>query len=295
MRPHTDPVKAEESPHGGPGEGEALAPGGQASDTIDAQTFRAYRNVCVWLGHFYALLSLWRWFFFQPEALRRVLTLESLVAMGLFYGSGLLSRRLAAWMGGLENFGLLLVGIALGNCVFLVAWLPGEVQLVNFILVVVTASVVFRSPWRFALSQVMCLGSALFAFGHWMGLGLIGGDLFILLSGFLISTIIWVFLSRLFTALADLQAKDRVLLRQRTRLVGDLRVALDNVRTLRGLIPICTYCKRVRDDAGFWQQVEAYVHARSEAKFSHGICPECTDRARAEVEAMKASWTPDHS
>ncbi|MBK8789224.1 MAG: hypothetical protein IPO28_03340 [Holophagaceae bacterium] len=55
----------------------------------------------------------------------------------------------------------------------------------------------------------------------------------------------------------------------------ELRASLANIRTLRGLIPICAHCKRVRDDAGFWQQVEAYVHERSEAKFSHSICPSC--------------------
>lgn len=65
------------------------------------------------------------------------------------------------------------------------------------------------------------------------------------------------------------------MLRQRVRLIRDLRASLAKVRTLHGLIPICSHCKRVRDDAGFWQQVEAYVRDRSEAQFSHGICPSC--------------------
>ena len=47
---------------------------------------------------------------------------------------------------------------------------------------------------------------------------------------------------------------------------------------LRGIIPICSACKKVRDDKGFWQQVEAYVRDRSEADFSHSICPECIER-----------------
>lgn len=51
--------------------------------------------------------------------------------------------------------------------------------------------------------------------------------------------------------------------------------AVAQVKTLRGMLPICARCKKIRDDSGYWQQVEEYVHSRSEAEFSHGICPEC--------------------
>ncbi|MFT3831442.1 MAG: response regulator transcription factor [Opitutaceae bacterium] len=57
--------------------------------------------------------------------------------------------------------------------------------------------------------------------------------------------------------------------------VCELQEALDQIKTLRGIVPICASCKRVRDDAGYWRQVEAYVAAHSEARFSHGICPDC--------------------
>lgn len=63
------------------------------------------------------------------------------------------------------------------------------------------------------------------------------------------------------------------------RQTGDrLERALAEVKTLRGIIPICGHCKRVREDDGFWEQVEAFVAARSDAAFSHGICPECAAR-----------------
>lgn len=58
-------------------------------------------------------------------------------------------------------------------------------------------------------------------------------------------------------------------------LIEDLRRALSEVKTLRGFLPICASCKKIRDDDGYWQQLERYVQAHSEAKFSHGICPEC--------------------
>jgi PAS domain S-box-containing protein len=58
----------------------------------------------------------------------------------------------------------------------------------------------------------------------------------------------------------------------------ELEKALNEIKTLRGLIPICMYCKRVRDDGGFWHNVEMYVRQRTEAEFSHGLCPECAKK-----------------
>ncbi|MBK8791140.1 MAG: hypothetical protein IPO28_13585 [Holophagaceae bacterium] len=236
---------------------------------------RAHRNVCLWLGHYFVLLTVFRLFYSRPDFLRRALALESLVALVLFYGAGLLIHRLVPRLGGLENFGLLLLGFALGNNVFLMAWLPGEVQLVNFVMVQVVAGVALRSAWRFALAQCLCVGLAMASLAHWVDPGLVPGNTFIVLSSTLLSAVIWRYLNRLIGALSQLREKDRVILRQRTRLVRELRASLANIRTLRGLIPICAHCKRVRDDAGFWQQVEAYVRERSEAKFSHSICPSC--------------------
>jgi DNA-binding response OmpR family regulator len=57
--------------------------------------------------------------------------------------------------------------------------------------------------------------------------------------------------------------------------VGELLLALAEIKTLRGIVPICASCKKIRDDAGFWQQVDVYVRDHTEAEFSHGICPEC--------------------
>lgn len=66
--------------------------------------------------------------------------------------------------------------------------------------------------------------------------------------------------------------------------VAELREALARVRTLQGLIPICAHCKKIRDDTGFWQQVETYVEERSEAEFTHGICPVCAEDLRRELD-----------
>lgn len=65
------------------------------------------------------------------------------------------------------------------------------------------------------------------------------------------------------------------LLREKDRLVSELQDALRNVQMLQGLLPICSSCKRIRNDNGYWQQVEEYFTRHSNTKFSHGICPEC--------------------
>ena len=64
-----------------------------------------------------------------------------------------------------------------------------------------------------------------------------------------------------------------------------LQQALEEVRTLQGIVPICAYCKNIRDDTGYWSQVEQYVSKHSDAKFSHGICPECFEK---EMKALKS-------
>ena len=55
----------------------------------------------------------------------------------------------------------------------------------------------------------------------------------------------------------------------------ELREALAHVKTLSGLLPICIYCKKIRDDQGYWERIETYISAHTDAFFSHGMCPEC--------------------
>ena len=66
--------------------------------------------------------------------------------------------------------------------------------------------------------------------------------------------------------------------------VAELQDALSNVKQLHGLLPICSYCKRIRGDDQYWQQVEGYIAERSDAQFSHGICPTCYDTVSAELD-----------
>lgn len=93
----------------------------------------------------------------------------------------------------------------------------------------------------------------------------------------LFSLAIW---DRLKTLEEDHRSQLERRVEERTR---DLAAAVAEVRTLHGLIPICSHCKKVRDDKGYWSQIETYISSRSDADFSHGICPECLELHYPEI------------
>jgi len=73
------------------------------------------------------------------------------------------------------------------------------------------------------------------------------------------------------------------------RVSARLADALEHVKILEGLLPICAWCKRIRDDKGYWDQVEAYIHKSTGADFTHGICPECLAKAHAKWEHKRSA------
>jgi len=78
----------------------------------------------------------------------------------------------------------------------------------------------------------------------------------------------------------DALIESRVMLAAKVR---ELSQALEQIKTLRGIVPICANCKKIRDDAGYWQQVEVYARSHTEAEFSHGICPECMKKLYPDI------------
>ncbi|MDZ7831428.1 MAG: response regulator [Desulfobacterales bacterium] len=78
----------------------------------------------------------------------------------------------------------------------------------------------------------------------------------------------------------------RILRAERVRdlLIVELKKALAEIKTLSGLLPICSHCKQVRDDKGYWSQIESYISAHSDAHFSHSICPECAKKHYPEFD-----------
>jgi DNA repair exonuclease SbcCD ATPase subunit len=67
-------------------------------------------------------------------------------------------------------------------------------------------------------------------------------------------------------------------------LILDLQKTLKEIKALRGLLPICSSCKKVRDDKGYWNQIESYIQERSDAEFSHSICPECAKKIYPDLD-----------
>lgn len=76
----------------------------------------------------------------------------------------------------------------------------------------------------------------------------------------------------------EVGAKTVQLQRELTERVKELEFALAQIKQLQGILPICSYCKNIRDDKNYWQQVEGYITEHSQAQFSHGICPDCYER-----------------
>lgn len=76
----------------------------------------------------------------------------------------------------------------------------------------------------------------------------------------------------------------KVLEAERERLIGELKSALNEVRTLEELLPICASCKKVRDDKGYWSQIDVYLRNRAAVEFTHGICPDCDARLYGQLK-----------
>jgi DNA repair exonuclease SbcCD ATPase subunit len=72
--------------------------------------------------------------------------------------------------------------------------------------------------------------------------------------------------------------------RERESLITELQKAIDEIQTLRGILPLCSFCKKIRNDNGKWENVDTYIHKHSEADVSHGVCPDCIKKHYPEFD-----------
>lgn len=93
--------------------------------------------------------------------------------------------------------------------------------------------------------------------------------IFIIASGLSLSVLVTLFIEN--RTISRRKQEER----ERDKLIAELRDAVTNIKTLRGLLPICTSCKKIRDGKGDWKQIESYIGEHSEAKFTHSMCPKC--------------------
>jgi len=87
--------------------------------------------------------------------------------------------------------------------------------------------------------------------------------------------------------------REKIAKRQKDNLLDELREALEKVQLLSGFLPICANCKKIRDDSGYWNQIESYISKHSEAVFSHSICPKCAEKLYPDI--YPAMYPPDAS
>lgn len=135
---------------------------------------------------------------------------------------------------------------------------------VLYILVILLS---LQSARKKCMLEMAVISTMLILFGFFLSPG--GGDIFKGMFNRAIAVFaIWT------TALISYRRK--ILEEKRENAIKEREKALDELKVLRGLIPICASCKKIRNDEGYWIQMEAYIRDHSEANFSHGICPECS-------------------
>lgn len=246
---------------------------------------RGYRTAAAVIGVYYLVLIPIH-FVAQVPGIGTKMLLPNVFTATLFLGSSLgiakgwiLPRQWPA-----VAITCLLVPTA--NHVLLMGF-TGRLELTcDLMLIIVAASVVSpRVRWHLTI-LASCLVS-------WAAAVLVArphGDLLHwsvgLLSASLVSLALHGIVSRLSWMQAKLRVRDAHLAERQKHIMQELQEAHENLRILRGLIPICGHCKKIRDDGGYWTQVESYIEKRSEAEFTHGVCPECEVRLRCEFEAM---------
>jgi hypothetical protein len=257
--------------------------------SVADQFLQGYQIVAGFLGVIFLLVIPLRLAFQQPRELAYVCSVEAAAAAVCLLVFAAFAGRMRRWFGHVENLGMLLAFIALGNNLALMAILREPNQSMNYVLALAAIGIGFQSLWRFAFLQSLCFASWIATYLLWMDLREFPLWAFGMATAALLGIAFHLFNKQVLTELEQLRAQDDALLRERDQLIEELSDALDRVKTLKGLIPICAQCKKIRNDQGFWQAVEAYVMDCTDAEFTHGLCPGCSQGLQAEFEAVLGS------
>ena len=92
-----------------------------------------------------------------------------------------------------------------------------------------------------------------------------------------------------FLVVAEIVQRLQVAHERQVGMIAELQDAASQIKTLEGLIPICAWCKKIRTDEGYWQEVDTYITAHSAAEFTHGICPECGTEMRKQFQGLRTN------
>jgi len=261
----------------------------QSRDTIYNEVlgllFSGYRIASAVLGTYYLILIPIH-FVAQPPGVGPLMIVPNLLTAAVFLGSslGIFKKWILPSQWSLIAITCLLAPTA--NHLLLMG-LTGRLELTSDLMLVVAAASVVSprlklhliilgsclASWVVGVLVIQPRGDSL----HW-GMGL--------LSASLVSLALHGIVSRLSLLQARLRVRDAHLAERQKRISHDLREALKNVQILRGLIPMCGHCKKIREDNGYWTKVESYIEKRSEAEFTHGVCPECETQLKREFEKL---------
>lgn len=242
---------------------------------IAAAFLRGYRWIAGLVGVFNWLVSGWTWFqadlpHYRPLSLELAIAGAGYLAFAIVpWGRRGMNPGLASWA-----FRFLALWAALDACA-MVRISQDPLQFMNHMVLLTATGFAYPRGANY-------LGGVAVALASLVGAGGPPGPREVwvpcLMLSLLLSGCLHLLVRRLISELALLHGRDRELL-------AELQASMDQVKTLRGLVPICSYCKQVRNDEGFWEQVEAFVETRSDASFTHGVCPGCEGRLRDEFEA----------
>ncbi len=197
----------------------------------------------------------------------------------------LMAAPVSLWSAEWFTAALVLADTVLTTVVIYLSGGAGSEMYLTYFLIILLAATTQSLQQHLVLCVTLCAG-------YWLTLylGADGSDPD--LQGKLLRIPVLLIMATFYGAAAEMVRKERqqkaglldtlTELRQaheeRSRLIRDLQDALASVKTLQGLLPICSLCKKVRDDQGYWSQIETYLRKHSRADFSHGICPECVGK-----------------
>jgi hypothetical protein len=247
-------------------------------DTIrgfESERIRGLRNATLGVSAFLFLMVPWRLSGGPGTSSRILLAAHGGVWGLLVLAYALFLHRLRPRIRSAEvpAFGLMLVGLGVTGTQLL---LYGRLQeTASTLLVSLASGVVLRKQSSLALFQSILLLTWGTLAVHVGGMAQMATWVFDLVLATIFAFSVQHVLERGAAAMLRRIERQRQLLQANAHLMEELRQSIENVQTLSGLIPICAHCKKIRNDEGYWEQVESYIRARSEAQFTHGICPCC--------------------
>ena len=247
---------------------------------VDEKFHVWYRLAAALLGLYFVAVTIWRYTTVRPGVFGPGSWItESVVVSSMFFGVFILGHRhFRPWIS-TNAIGLMIGLVSILNAAWVQAMANYPAMTVNWIFLVVVSALLTKSWWHWALLQVLNLGLwMVFSFTFHPGIVPFQHWVFSIISALLIGTLTNLCLTWVFKEAEQLWMQTHVLARQRAILLKGLREQSKNARVMGGLIPICAHCKKIRNDQGYWNQVEAFLHENTEAKLTHGICPICAEK-----------------